>query len=80
MQGHSAANLMPVVASYRAGTEVEGETKVTFYGSSYITGGTGEILASADQTTETHITATVDLVELAANRASTEKQNGGYCC
>lgn len=69
MQGHSAANLMPVVASNRVGREKIGETEITFYGSSFITDGTGAILAEADRESETHIFAIVDLDEMAAYRA-----------
>ncbi len=69
MQGHAAANLMPVVASNRIGAEQIGETEMSFYGSSFITDGTGAILAEADRQAETHITATVDLDALADYRA-----------
>ncbi|HET8726350.1 MAG TPA: nitrilase-related carbon-nitrogen hydrolase, partial [Alphaproteobacteria bacterium] len=42
MQGHAGANLMPLVASNRIGVE-EGEAcALTFYGSSFIAGPTGE--------------------------------------
>jgi N-carbamoylputrescine amidase len=37
MQGHAAANLVPVVASNRIGTERGQDWTVTFYGSSFIT-------------------------------------------
>ncbi|TOM94283.1 N-carbamoylputrescine amidase, partial [Vibrio parahaemolyticus] len=37
MQGHSAANLVPVIASNRVGTEVDDGIETTFYGSSFIT-------------------------------------------
>lgn len=62
MQGHAAANLMPVIASNRIGTE-EGKngTAITFYGSSFIADQTGAKLAEADRTTETVLTATIDL-------------------
>ena len=33
MQGHAAANIMPVIASNRIGTETEGDSFMTFYGS-----------------------------------------------
>lgn len=70
MQGHAAANMMPLVASNRVGTEIDGKTSVTFYGTSFIAGFTGEILAEADRTGETHVTATVDLDLAAAYRGS----------
>lgn len=70
MQGHSAANMVPLVASNRVGTETMGNTTMTFYGTSFITGYTGEILADADRSSETQITATVDLDAAAAYRGS----------
>lgn len=62
MQGHAAANLMPVVASNRIGTE-DGRngTSITFYGSSFIADQTGAKVAEADRDTETVLTATFDL-------------------
>ncbi len=70
MQGHAAANMVPLVASNRVGTETVGDTTGTFYGTSFIAGYTGEILADADRETETRITATVDLDAAAAYRGS----------
>jgi len=68
MQGHSAANLIPVIASNRIGRE-EGEScGITFYGSSFITDGTGAKIAEADETTETVLTATLDLAALKEQR------------
>jgi len=68
MQGHSAANLTPVVASNRIGRE-EGEScGITFYGSSFITDGTGAKIAEADETSEAVLTATFDLAALAEQR------------
>ena len=61
MQGHAAANIMPLVASNRVGLEQGRASEITFYGTSFIAGPTGEILAEADRGTETQITATVDL-------------------
>ena len=52
MQGHSAANLIPVCASNRIGTEKDQDVEMTFYGTSFITGNTGEILAQCDRKTE----------------------------
>ena len=71
MQGHAAANIMPVVASNRIGEE-QGRhgSSLTFYGSSFITGPTGEILAEADRATETVLTATFDLDAIARRRTS----------
>lgn len=70
MQGHAAANIIPLVASNRVGTEVDGKTTGQFYGTSFITGFTGEILAEAGRSEESFITATVDLDEASAFRGS----------
>ena len=70
MQGHAGANLMPLVASNRIGRE-EGEScGITFYGSSFIAGPQGEIIAQADRDGEAVLTATFDLDRIAAQRAS----------
>ena len=61
MQGHSAANLIPVVASNRIGRE-EGEScAITFYGSSFITDATGAKVAEASEHEEEILTATFDI-------------------
>lgn len=78
MQGHAAANLMPVIAANRIGTEevVPCEenggqrSALTFYGSSFITDQTGELVAEADRETEQVILATFDLNEMQENRLS----------
>jgi len=69
MRGHAAANLMPVVASNRIGTEAEGGSAITFYGSSFIAGPQGNILQEADRVTETVLVQAFDLDQLAAQRA-----------
>lgn len=76
MQGHAAANLMPVIAANRVGTETvepcpeNGNQKsaLKFYGSSFITDNTGEILVSMDREQEGVITAEFDLARLASER------------
>lgn len=72
MQGHSAANLMPVIASNRIGSETEtvngNESRMTFYGSSFITNGTGAKITEASRDSEQVLTATFDLDELAKQR------------
>lgn len=78
MQGHAACNLMPVVAANRIGTEVvspceaNGNQKsaLTFYGSSFITDNTGELVATAGREEETVILATFDLAEMENDRLS----------
>ncbi len=63
MQGHAAANLTPVVASNRIGREEQNGVSITFYGSSFIAGITGEKLAEAPRAGEAVITATFDIEE-----------------
>lgn len=61
MRGHAAANVIPVVASNRIGTEKSGDNAIEFYGSSFITDHLGAIVASADRVSETVVTAKIDL-------------------
>ena len=78
MQGHAAANVVPVVAANRVGKELvfpceennNQSSSLTFYGSSFITDATGEIVSSADRTAETVITAEIDLEEVRELRMS----------
>jgi N-carbamoylputrescine amidase len=70
MQGHAAANIMPVVASNRIGTERFGQWEVTYYGSSFIADHTGAIVAQADRTSESIVTASFDLEQIRAYRES----------
>ncbi|HCH1471309.1 TPA: N-carbamoylputrescine amidase [Vibrio parahaemolyticus] len=68
MQGHSAANLVPVIASNRVGTEVDDGIETTFYGSSFITDHTGAKIAEAPRDGETIIYAEIDLAATAKAR------------
>jgi len=61
MQGHAAANLMPLVASNRVGHEVIDDSEITFYGSSFIADQEGQKAAEADRASETVLTAEFDL-------------------
>jgi N-carbamoylputrescine amidase len=62
MQGHAGANLMPVIASNRIGTEHGRHgTDITFYGSSFIADQTGALVAEAGRETETVLTTSFDL-------------------
>ena len=78
MQGHSASNLMPVIAANRVGLEevepceANGNQKsaLKFYGSSFITDGPGEVIESMDRDSEGVITAEFDLDELERERFS----------
>lgn len=58
--GHAAANLIPVCASNRIGTERDEEVELSFYGRSFITDETGALVADADRTTEGVWTAEFD--------------------
>lgn len=72
-QGHAAANLVPVIASNRIGTEqskyVEG-LEMTFYGSSFIADQTGALVAQADRTSEGVLIHTFDLEAIRKQRIS----------
>ncbi len=68
MQGHSAANLVPVIASNRVGTEIDDGIETTFYGSSFITDHTGAKIAEAPREGETIIYAEIDLAATAKAR------------
>lgn len=69
MQGHAAANLVPVIAANRIGKETVQPTEandhqsssLVFYGSSFIADETGEIKESADRETEGFLLHTFDL-------------------
>ncbi len=67
MQGHAAANIMPVIASNRIGTE-EDITSMTFYGSSFIADESGAMMAVADRTSQCVLTHTFDLEAIALKR------------
>ncbi len=64
MQGHAAANIVPLVASNRIGTEQGEKYTMSFYGSSFIASPTGEKITEADRTSETVLTASFDLDEV----------------
>jgi N-carbamoylputrescine amidase len=70
MQGHAAANLMPVVASNRIGTETIDGTTLSFYGSSFITDNKGALVARCDRRSRGVIVTDFDLEACAAERAA----------
>ncbi len=78
MQGHSAANIIPVIAANRVGTETvtpcaennDQSSSLCFYGSSFITDETGEVIVQADRVSEGIITAEFDLEKIADMRFS----------
>ena len=69
MQGHAAANVIPVIAANRVGRETVQPTKdnnsqsseLVFYGSSFITDETGEVIEDAGRTEEGILLHTFDL-------------------
>jgi len=70
MQGHAAANLMPLIASNRIGIESGDNCEITFYGSSLIAGPTGEIVTAAERDKESVLMASFNLDEISALRTS----------
>ncbi len=67
-QGHAASNIVPLIASNRIGTEIEGDFSITFYGSSFIADETGAKVQEANQTDEAVLTHSFDLDTVAAKR------------
>lgn len=67
-QGHAAANLMPLIASNRIGTETEGDFSITFYGSSFIADESGAKVQEANETDEVVLVHTFDLDKVAETR------------
>lgn len=76
MQGHAATNLMPVIAANRIGTETvepceengNQSSALDFYGSSFMTDETGELLVSASRDKEEILYVEYDLTELFTKR------------
>lgn len=68
MQGHAAANIVPVIAANRIGTEREDELQLTFYGSSFMTDAKGKIIAEAGRTDEEIIYGQYDLQAIDVER------------
>ena len=78
MQGHAAANLMPVIAANRVGTETvtpdednsHQSSALTFYGSSFITDGVGAIAECADRESDCVLVHEFDLDAMREMRMS----------
>ena len=78
MQGHAAANLMPVIAANRIGLETVTpcrenggqESSLMFYGSSFICDNTGDIIADGSRDKEEILYAEFDLDSLEKERLS----------
>jgi len=64
MRGHAAANILPVIASNRIGAEEIGDSSITFYGSSFISNYTGEVVKLCTRDKEEVIVAEFDLDEI----------------
>ncbi len=69
MQGHSAANVLPVAASNRIGVERGEAGQTQFYGGSFITDQTGAKMAEADEASSCVRVHTLDLDAIAEYRA-----------
>ncbi|WP_413282928.1 N-carbamoylputrescine amidase [Vibrio sp. MA40-2] len=72
MQGHAAANQLPVIASNRIGVEKakSRDLTITFYGSSFIANYNGEIVVNADRTSECVLVHEFDLDDIAFQRSA----------
>ena len=72
MQGHAAANVVPVVAANRYGTEVVTpcrenggqQSALRFYGTSFLTDETGAVLAQAGRDEDAILTASYDFAAI----------------
>jgi N-carbamoylputrescine amidase len=70
MQGHSAANMVPVITSNRIGVESGDSCELTFYGSSFITDETGAMVVQASRDGEEIIVASFDIESIAQDRVN----------
>ena len=70
MQGHAAANCVPVIASNRIGTESNDHFSMLFYGSSFIADGTGVKVKECSRDNEEAIVYQFDLDEIKEYRSS----------
>ena len=76
MQGHAAANILPVAAANRVGEERvtpcaengNQSSALVFYGSSFLTDETGDVLAQADREGETILYANYDFDQIRKDR------------
>ncbi|MBN2794004.1 MAG: N-carbamoylputrescine amidase [Clostridia bacterium] len=68
MRGHAAANIIPVIASNRIGTETEEEMSIDFYGASFMTDSKGHIVREASSDQEEILTYTYDLDDIDIKR------------
>lgn len=70
MQGHAAANMVPIIASNRVGKELSmaSDISVTFYGSSFMTDHVGAIVADAGRHQDTTLIHTYNLDDMRTAR------------
>ncbi len=69
MQGHAVSNAVPVVAANRIGLEVNGAAKQKFYGHSFISDHTGELVEKFGSKEEGVLIHAFDLAEIEGYRA-----------
>jgi len=69
MQGHAAANIAPVIAANRIGSETDETTTINFYGSSFMTDTYGRIVAEASRDQEEILYWEYDLNQIELDRA-----------
>ncbi len=70
MKGHAAANIIPLIASNRVGTEKDENSSMTFYGSSFIADETGELCGELNREEENILVSEFNLDEIAKRRYS----------
>ena len=63
MKGHAAANIVPVVASNRIGSETVKDQTNGFYGKSFICDRSGNIISEASKDKEEIIISEIDIEE-----------------
>ncbi|WP_438493420.1 N-carbamoylputrescine amidase [Paenibacillus sp. IHBB 3054] len=68
MLGHAAANLIPVVASNRIGEEIDEDSSINFYGSSFIAGPQGNKIVEAGRDEQMVLVSEFDLDALEVGR------------
>ncbi len=68
MRGHAAANIVPVLASNRIGTESDKESSMTFFGSSFIADEDGNTVIELSRNEENVAVAEFDLAKIDKKR------------
>lgn len=68
MRGHAAANIVPVLASNRIGTESDKESSMTFFGSSFIADEDGNTVIELSRNEEDVAVAEFDLAKIDKKR------------